>query len=423
MNRVFWLSFGGMVVAALGAGCYAAFTPKLGHATRAQIEAAIPASLKVVEPSDPVAEARYERLVVVVARLKGFRLEDAEGSRFARLGAPGYKAPDPAARRRLVEEGRPVVDEVARLLAGGGVRPPLRRLDTAYPQDYWFRMTARLLALKALEAASRGDRPACARAVLLGLRFGRALKAGGGVIFDGRTAAACEGHAFRAAYDAEMAGGLDARGREAVLAALPARQGPDPAMAGRLRRDFQETILPYLAEPKRLIPVIGDTDDHPFAGTLNPVASARLLGRVYDAALADAMRPPYAQSGLAERLSDEAAERLPDSMRTGGVDGLWNRALLNLGPNTLGRALAASGPGYARLAVLDARGRAGANLARAVILLRSSRSVDLPDPFAKGKLRIDPKRRVVWSVGENGVDDGGDIRQISVSHGDLGYKY
>ena len=31
------------------------------------------------------------------------------------------------------------------------------------------------------------------------------------------------------------------------------------------------------------------------------------------------------------------------------------------------------------------------------------------DPFAGGTLRIDPKRKIVWSVGTNGKDDGGQI--------------
>ena len=52
------------------------------------------------------------------------------------------------------------------------------------------------------------------------------------------------------------------------------------------------------------------------------------------------------------------------------------------------------------------------------------RSVDLPDPYGKGKLRVDRKRRIVWSVGENGKDDGGTIgAKYADKAADRGLRY
>ncbi len=424
MNRYLLLGFGALVAASFCAGGYVLLVPKVGHATRAEIDAALPASLKVADPPDPAGEARYARLAALVGGFKSGELSAAQGN--------PTKPADRAALARVIAGLAPTLGEVEQLLKEGPLRYPERKPDTLFKDSPKLKDFSKALALATADAAARGDRAACARLAALNLRYAHALADGGGVLIDGLVAVASEAIAARAAYEAEMAGGLDAAGREAVLAQLPLRKGPLPAMAGWLRRDFQAMSLPYLLEPKKLtggmFEANPDGDEsrpkETMPGTFDPVATARLMGRIYDAGIADAARPVYAQTDEASKLAEKAGEGLPQNPNADGMEGLVVRFRMNAGRNTLGRYLATNTAFFGNLAGVSARRGADDNLLRAVLLLRMGRPADLPDPYGKGKLRVDRKRRIVWSVGENGKDDGGSIgAKYTDKAADMGRRY
>lgn len=424
MKKPLWTGFGLLVVASIATGGYVLLTPKIGHATRKEIDAALPASLRPIDPPDPAAQARYARLGALVKDIGKLQVPAALGS--------AAKPADPKVRARALAQGRPLVDAVERLLAQGAIRYPQRETATLFRDSPNLKTFAKLLALETEDAAARGDRAACARYAVLGMRYGHALLEGGGVLIDALVALAAEAIATRSVYEAEMKGGFDAAGRAAILAVLPVETGPLPELAASVRRDFQAMVMPILVDPDRLLkPASTMTfdfsdearkDPESVAGTFDPVATARIIGGVYDASMADSLRPLDAQSGLAARLAEAAGAGLPSEGAESGGAKFLRRMRMNVGRNTIGRSLAATG-GFEQLATVSRRRAAERNVVRAVLLLHLGLPAEMPDPCGKGKLRIDPKRKIVWSVGENGKDDGGALPAPGSRGKDIGHRY
>lgn len=412
-------------MAALGAGTYRLFSPKIGRATKAEIMAALPAALKKTDVADPTGEARYGRLTALAASIDKEPLETTGTTKGLSTAA------NEAVLRRI--EG---------LLAEGGVRVPARSEGFVVTEATPLRNAAKAVALAAEAARKRGDRASCARWCALGLRYGAALDGSGGVLIDRLVGLAIDAIALRATYLAEIEGGLDDPGRTRLLALLTPQDGTSPAMAEALRRDFQVGWLPLLLDPpshrKELAEVsvgLGNWMDegkaHEVIGTFDPVASARLAGGIYAATMDDLRRPFAKKRHEATRLAEEAAEGLPDAhsypdLSTSAGD-LWARfkyrAAMNGGTNTLGRRYAVE------VTILDVdsaavRSAALNNLVRAAILRRMGRPAAVRDPFGTGGLRFDSKRKLVWSVGADGRDDGGAIgRGWDNNSSDFGLPY
>lgn len=418
MRRWLWLVLGVVVAGTLGACGFVLLRPRIGTATRAEIEAALPASLKVIDAPDPAAEARYARLLALAKRM-----------------APAKK---PSLN---VAAGDRELQELERLLLEGPLRVPAKGLEGPYGDFSTLKDAAKAIGLATTAARKRGDRAACGRWAALGVRYGSALRDSGGVVIDALVHVAASAIALRSAYVAEIEGGLDRAGEERLLALLSPEDGRAPAMAAALRRDFRLYLLPILIDPKANLKELAmygggyepdDPDPKPdLVGTLDPVATARLTGAIYDAAISDLGRP-YPKALRAQiAIAEAAAEGLPNPAGApspgDGTGGAWAklkyRIAMNAGRNTLGRQVAASSmvTSYGEAAVREA---ANVNLLRAVLLLRMGRPAKVADPFGSGNLHIDPRRKVVWSVGTNGKDDGGSIGRGG-EHGarDLGYPY
>lgn len=389
-------------------------------ASRSEIEAVLPASLKAVDAPDPAGITRYTRLVALVHPL--FRT--AEDAQLLPKDAAA-RAKAAAARVRLVDSLAPF----EALLAEGGLRVPDRKPGALIPEATEIRALSKAVALCAGDAAKRGDRTECARFVEFDLRLGRSMVEDKGELIDELVAVAMESVANRAAYEAEMAGGLDSRGRTAVLALMPPLDGPMPELGDALRRDFQSSMMPFLTGALSAENPYGENRGLP-QGSLDALATARLMGQIDEAQIEDANRPYRLQTREASRIAAKASAGLPngeglDDMPE-GLEKIWlkfkYRLAVNAQPNALGRATASEG--VYDLGTTAARRAAGRNLARAAILLHSGESPRVNDPFGEGTLRIDPKRKLVWSVGENGKDDGGEIGKGGVSgQPDYGYPY
>ncbi len=422
MKRWFWGAFLLISAVGIGTGNYVLFSPKIGKATAAEIEAALPASLKVQDVPDPAGEARYARLVAMSRGLNTKPLNQSTMS------------PDPLAGRAL-PENEILLGKIEALLKEGGIRVPTRTMDMQFPDLSRVKNIEKLAAISIAAAQKRGDRRGCERWATLTLRFSQALTDAGGVAIDQLVAVAIDAIAVRAVYLAEIENGLDNQARAAVLGLLPPEDGRSSAMADAVRRDFQVCWTPILLDPQAHLKslmdssadVVSDAEPppgkQPPAGTFDPVASAKLAGGVYDALIADLLRPPTKVVHAEAKLIADAEPGLPEGSYYTGLEGLWYRVRMNVGRNTLGRKGIVSG---ALVGLTGATGRAAANrnLVRAVILLRSGATPAVIDPFGTGNLRFDRKREIVWSVGKDGRDDGGDIGDgYQDSAPDLGYPY
>jgi hypothetical protein len=420
MGRWFWIGFAGLLVAAMLVGGYVLFTPKIGHATRAEIEAALPASLKVKDAPDPEGEARYKRLAELLKGIDKAPLSLTEGPK----------------KGKSTPENEAVLAKVDALLKEGPLRVPMRGPNDLMREATPIRDAAKLIQIAIQAAQERGDRAACARWATLGLRYGTALRDSKGVVIDALVDIAIGSIINRAVYLAEINGGLDDAGRKQVLSLLIPSDGTSEEMAGAIRRDFYAYWMPLLLDPDKHVkellasePVDLPSDDvvepapePKLAGTFDPVDTARLGGKVYDAMINDLRRPFPQATHAAERFAAEGERGLP-SPAFSGPEGMWFRVKMNLGRNTLGRQGVTSGV-LTQLGQATARAAVTRNLVRATILLRMGQVPVLPDPYGKGNLRFDTKRKIVWSVGEKGTDDGGMIgRGWDVSAADYGCPY
>ncbi len=389
---------GALVLAGMGAS-YLMLTPRLRLATQAQIEAVLPASLRVVDPPDLAARGRETRLQEIV---EGFDKKD----------------PDPA------------LGKLALLLDGSGFEVSDLRKNVDFT---WI---AYGLVERARVAAQRGDADASLRDVLLGLRFGQALVERQGAPIDVLRAIDIDRSFVEVALETDTRGLFDTKAREAILALLPPLDGTFPQLGKGMKRWFHIGVVPELVDPGRFFKnwwVVSSEDkvQAEIFGSYNALEASRLTGRLYELMIEGTQRT-FAKRGTEfQRLYDEARSGLPELLDIAGKKGMDRafarvrfRVAMNAEHNSIGRAMAT------RTGIKDVLWDAGPrravprNVLRAILLLRLGRPAAVPDPYGTGNLRVDPMQRIVWSISEDGIDGGGDIRSRGPGFGrDAGYRY
>lgn len=399
---------------------YFFMTPRVGHATQAEIEAAIPAALKVRDNPNPAARARYARLMALTKQFHGLDSEQVLGS---------SRVPfDPTARREALEKAAPVLRQADAILNEGPLRAewtPNAEGNFAFPELARSKTMQKVAMMALADAVDRKDRAEAVFYAKFLLRFSKALLDAEGGLIHGLVGVSADAIALRAIYDAEMKNGFDSAGRTTVMAMI-ARPIDGPALFARYsRREFQTTVMPFLLNPDKLLrdPKTGATAP----GTFDPIATARLASRIYVAGIEDLQRPLGTQSGLADKISEEAGGGLPEFRGPVSGSNLSNflfRVRMNSGTNTIGRQLLGNGSPFQALPDVIARFQTNRNLIESVFLLRSGKSPSLTDYFSGKPLQFDSKRRIVWSVGANRKDDGGDIgKPPKATSPDFGYGY
>ena len=394
--------------------------PKIGRATRAQIVAVLPTSLRVVDRPDPRGEKRYARLLQLASRLDDPTIEKGL-----------TKNASEAEKNAAVRKALPTLAATEWITTG-----PIRMPGSSDPLDS-FPKASRLkglflvAALATRQAVARGDRVLCVRYAALGLQLSGRLIDGSGTVLDAITATGNEAIAERAVYDAEIRGGFDSEGKRRILSLLQPLRGPLSTAATILRGEFRASFMPVLLDPvhgwdavypsstqltSSVRPSSVGTAEKPLHGNYDPIATARLVGQMFDAAIVDAARPLNAQSGRSSRISWAAEKAMPSR---GDLSEAEYDAKMDTTPNSIGNLIASLGA-FDGLAKLGARRAVNRNLVHAVLLLRMGRPAVLPGPLGSGTLKTDARRRIVWSVGQNGKDDGGKIGQKAP---DQGYGY
>ncbi len=397
----------------MAAGYYALCVPKIGHASPAEINAALPASLKVVDPPDPAGEERYRRLGLLAGKTDRSDL-DRSSSHF-------YSNPPSQLIAQVVSKNEARLVLVAALLQEGGLRVPTRSFDVPSPEGYGLRKLGMVIGFAIENSAHTDYQAECLRECLFGLRYSEMVLDAGGTVSDEVGAIAIQRSMLTSIYRAEMSGGLSSEGRSTIQRALDNLAEP-PSFVDAIRRQFWADQRPFLFDTDRAFRAAFERgrSDWPI-GSFAPVATAKLMGEICEASMRDAERPLDRQSGDGRRLADEAVQWVPRGY-LGRYD-FGERCAMNALPNTLGRSLAAD-CGFNELARVKAGREASIALLKAVFALRTGGKPNLTDPLGKGKLRIDPSQRLVWSVGENEVDDGGVIERSGATNSpDFGYSY
>jgi hypothetical protein len=426
MRRWFWGIFLVTSAVGMGTGYYVLFSPKIGTATAAQIDALLPASLKARDAPDPQGEERYNE-VASLAHL----LNEKPLGRFA-------NPPEPLVDQAL-PENETVLAKIEAVLKQGALRVPVRTRTELLPELPKLKNVAKLIGVSIQAAQKRGDARACERWAGLSIRYSEAIGRAGGTVIDQLVATSIDAISLRSIYLAEIENGFDGQGRARLIGMLKPRDGTSPEMADAVRRDFQTYWMPFLyesaANAKELMEIQEPTsdlrpDDEPEParsskplGTFDPIASAKLAGGIYDAMISDLGRAPTKVLHAEKPLVDEAEKGLPTTDSNSGLEGLWYRVRMNVGNNTLGRKAVASS---AIIELTHAVGREATNrnLIRAVLMLRSGVTPSVIDPYGKGNLYFDRKQQIVWSVGKDGRNDGGMIDKGYVDGApDLGYPY
>jgi hypothetical protein len=174
------------------------------------------------------------------------------------------------------------------------------------------------------------------------------------------------------------------------------------------------------------------------ANLLDRHETAQTAGRVLKLFCESCTSPWEGRDALFEKVPEELTAAMPRSLLEAGnaeeearepsADEIaaW-RKLLSSTANPIGKsAVEMAFSLVPSLIALDRRTHADHNAARVAVaaeLYRRRRNCEPPtlealvgegllpsvprDPFGNGPLHYDPKRRLVWSVGENGKDDGG----------------
>lgn len=419
MKRRLWIGTTSLCAVALAAGCFWASKPRIGHASRAEIDAVLDPMLKIQDPLDPAGEARYGRLTELAAQFKVLDKPDALGSE--------TKPFDPAVRRQVAMEAAPLLEKVQEILNEGSPRSPQNAAtfgEMSFPGASQAKSVAKVGAIALADAVDRHDKAAAGRYGKLLLSYSHALLFSGGDLIHGLVWTAVDGVAMKAVYNAEMKSAFKPKERAEILAMIPEESGPSTLFAGFARREFRSNTIPLLLDPEKYLRTSKGQNDIP--GSFDPVETARLASRIYVAGIEDLARPFGTQTNLADRIGEEACKGVPEfqAIDSHSFSGWWQRIRLNLGDNTIGRQLFGSAGPFSVLPEAMARFQTNHNLVRAVFLLRSGKAAPIKDLFDGKLLRSDPKRRIVWSVGSDQKDDGGDIGTPPTMRApDFGYEY
>ncbi len=407
---------------ALVSGAFAA-PQKIGHATRAQIEAVLPASLRVKDKLDRAGEARYARLEALVDKMRKLRIESA-------------LLPTASSKQRTdaVKSARPLLAELDQILKGSLRQKPRPDPMDSFPKLASVKSLAKVIGFAAMDAAERKNQTECAFYTILGLRLSSKFLPSGNGLIGFLVAEAVDAIVVRTAVEVDGKGGLDEQARDKVFSLLAPDENGNSEAVNALRREFVFARLPLIVDPVHGADKVFATSkdfamsmspkkkvpDDGLVGNYDPIATARLVGRIFDEAIKDLQRPLGKQTGLAQIIVEKAGKQIPEfsadqvASYPGKMDAI---------PNSIGLELARLAPPES-LPEIEAKRATYRNLARAVILLREGKPMKLADPFGKGPLKFDAKRRIVWSVGTNRKDDGGQIERVGEKDRlDIGYRY
>lgn len=443
MNKVFRskaLKIAGLIVVVVGGLsflCWRAMQPKIRTAPEAEIRALLPPELLVESPLDKVAEKRYKKLGLIA---KSFDSKTVDK-------ALDYKA-TAAVRSELVfrlwQTNPHVLRDVTSLLHAGPIECPKSNPGemNGFAELSSLKLLSKLLAFGAHAYAERGDNATSVRMLSLGIQLSDRLMGSKGPVITYLVAIALEAITNKAIIDTVSKPGLPIIECKQLLSNISPSPTKDEYLADSIRADFQQFLLKMLPDPAKWssefkLNILDDEskDKESIVGTYDAIETTKIIGPVMKAAMENALRPLSQVDHSANRLIEREGKDLPDddSEKSDGFIRTWGKFkykfLMNNSRNTIGRQILTGGV-LGDSAVVESSDRWRANRDQIRILLasriyRASHGGHLPvttggflsllgswppDPFNGKPMIYNPEKELVYSVGKNLIDDGGEIK-------------
>ncbi|MGV3614939.1 MAG: hypothetical protein ACO1SV_06350 [Fimbriimonas sp.] len=434
-KRAFLITIG--IAGALLGIAYLQFRPTWRTATEAEVRAVIDPALLAVDPPDPRAQARLKKVEALIKEIDAAAfandISEAQVSKFL-------------AR----EEGR--LKRLSTLVAEGPLQRPVPvDAPKSFPDFSRQRPLYRALARVGLFEITAGRKSRGLRILLLAMGLSNRLRATEDSTISGLVATAMDAILHAAVREAlPHLGEAELR---ALAEALPKGSDLDAPLERAMRMEFQTYLLPMLPDPlawsrreapnedphRSLAALFSGVDEEPSdaLGNYDAIQTARDVSRVAGTSLKNVgrRRPDWDLSG--EKHADGLIRSLPEdhSAGTSGVErklkGWVYRWELTRVPNSAGRRLlglafsstlsptslsrqASIESIHALIALRRYQVRKGTTAPTLDAVVREGLLPALPiDPFSRGSLRYDPAKKRIWSLGNNGVDDGGNAFRMA----------
>lgn len=423
----------------------------------------LPASVREMEEAQPLivgwrenaaARLRYDR---VAESALGSR-PDSEKIRSLRLAlrqdAIRPDQPEFADYVTLAGEHEAALVEIDQLLCKGPIQAPeIFGVGQFFPELSEFQAFGRLRILRHVLAFQRKDFHAAEAELAAALRLGRALQKADGALSHYYAGASIESSALWFLRRLALDPACPAVVAERALATITAEGPPEADFVHALRREFSSRVMPSVDKiPSKTgnkdlaMQMVGKWVDafgsraqkvsqltmqcvegHPDA--FDHDATSRLLVTYFRDAY-DRATSPWSprgdrqdmldlevdawpielveQSGAALKFTDAQIAETRESLRM--IDNPYGKLMARVMTPRLGDHV------RSHRFLLATRETTRAIMALKVASLRDGSAPaaleDLPsapfiDPFGRGSLRYDRERRIVWSVGPDGEDDGG----------------
>jgi hypothetical protein len=301
----------------------------------------------------------------------------------------------------------------------------------------------RLVTTSATLFADSGDYDTCTRLILLALELNDRMFADNGVMIDYLVTAGCHSMVMSAIQHVASRSRFPVEDCQRILSALTPSPKSDSFAGTMVRIEFQRFTLKLLPmDPragtwKQTNPDLfyGDNvDEPPFAGNYDAIETAKTIGQVCFALMQNVERPLSQCDRSVYAVVDRDAKDLPllpDPEKFRGFGKWWGnlkyRFLMNNTSNSVGRAYCANPMWDDTLVKTSCRWRSAREVTRVLLasrIYRSAHGGKLPesvtgflsllgewpqDPYNGKQMIYRQAQEKVYSIGEDLVDDGGDI--------------
>ncbi len=373
--------------------------------TLAQLRAEIPTDLQPYKVINPAAQSRYRGLLELA---KSVEPTDVDGW--------VWFSKDPKQRRQQALVRRKYAPAFAKLdaLLGAGPLQVAPHTSSDHPPKELATLCGALADAES-DAVLCQDGADARHLERLFLSLAQELRKSKGSLTDQWYAWTAEWEALTGYLGAEHASLLNNADRKELLDRLPPDDGVDPELADALKRGLTELTVPRLYATAH--PGLGS---RPHRGRFDVRETVRLHAQLYKEAVRDALsRSPRPWEG-AYTLQQEAYKRSMSAYK--GQASFQGRLMQGFTGNAYGDWLLA----YCPVSQYLVRSREQAtfrNMVRAIMLARHGPAPTLPDPLGYGNLQFNLRRRWVWSVGLNGIDEKGRYGPPGSYAGDFSLRY
>lgn len=459
--RFHWLICASIAALAIGLSAWWLARPKIRTATIGEVESLLPRELLVESAPDPVAESRLLDLYAAVRHFetKDFALPELVSSR---QGTP-MQVVLLVGADKVWHDGR--YDKVQRVLHTGPLALP--NLQSLGPnRTIWrqanstelyskVRLIAKGLANSEIIYQENGDRKNALFCILSMIELSDRMMALNGGILSYLVAASLEMSASGMVANYARDRLTPANDCRTLLDSLSAPPDVDQLLAISFRTQLQKEILPKLPDPFREVTDNpGDQNSNraqlearegSLKSNYDALATTELVGQVYAAEIGNALRPYIFYNTRAEEIQRRARNRLAMPPRLEDADQFSKRLesfkyrlATTSTDNYFGRSIIAWDFGDRRIINRSDLWRAMRNAVRVLLasrIYRESHGGKLPnessellpylkvwpmDPYDGKPMRYNPVKGVVYSVGSNLVDDGGNIKGPTTESPDVG---